>query len=288
MENFNQFGICKFINYKTPTLERAYRLSAYMQALSRTNPTHVVTNYISKTNAANDIETIEKRWQPRGHRSFKQGIISFGLGQNELPADKALKVTEETLRFFDYYPWLAVVHINKPDRIHSHFLLGTTNVHTGKKLSQGPKDLRKFKEYASQIAEKYDLPRILMANLRNIPHRFKSKGIDDKGGAFMAMQETEYNKVPDLRMRESEMYSNTDRITVPYDFGTVPSESFQHEEGYIPVAPPKQIVIIDMADVLRAHTEGMCKAFQMGWQTARDEALVHKGEVVINAYENES
>ncbi len=151
-------AIIKFVNYNTATLNRAKRLSRYIKALSRTNEKYVATQYISKANAEHGLQVIEDRWKPKGKRSFKQGILSFGVSCNEFSPEEALKMTEETLQYYRHLPWLAAVHINKPQHLHAHFLLGMTSIFDGKKYSQGPSDLQKFKRYYNSIARKHGLP----------------------------------------------------------------------------------------------------------------------------------
>ena len=151
-------AIIKFVNYSLATLEKARRFSMYVRALSRTNDNYVIANYISKSNVEHGLKVIEERWKPKGTRSFKQGILSFGVNCNEFSPEEALEVTEETLQYFHQLPWLAAVHINKPQHLHAHFLLGMTSIFDGKKYSQGPSDLQKFKQYYNSIARKHGLP----------------------------------------------------------------------------------------------------------------------------------
>ena len=153
-------AIIKFVNYAdkaNPT--RAERLSKYLQLLERTDENLITSNYIDKKDIAHGLEVIEKNFNPRGHRSFKQGIISTGVSCKELSPTEFLKFMNELLtNFFKGYPYLAAVHTNKPERLHSHFLLGMTNVLTGKKFSQSKRDLQNFKDYYDELAKQYKLP----------------------------------------------------------------------------------------------------------------------------------
>ena len=151
-------AIIKFVNYNETTTDRARQLSRYIKALSRTDEKYIATQYISKANVEHGLRIIEDRWKPKGTRSFKQGILSFGVSCNEFSPKEALKMTEETLQYFHHLPWLAAVHTNKPQNLHAHFLLGMTNISDGKKYSQGLNELKKFKCYYNTIAHKYGLP----------------------------------------------------------------------------------------------------------------------------------
>ena len=151
-------AILRFVNYSTPTPTRASRLANYLQQLSRTEERYLATNYLSKNDAKRSLEIIEKRWNPKGHRSFKQGIISFGASIEELSPDNALDIIRKTLAYFEQYPWLAAIHTNKPSHIHAHFLLGMTSVLEGRKYSQSPRELQLFREHYDKIAQKNHLP----------------------------------------------------------------------------------------------------------------------------------
>lgn len=151
-------AILRFVNYKAPTAGRAKRLSTYLSQLTRTEVQYIAAHYMSPVNAVHSLRVIEARWKPKGARMFKQGILSFGASCAELEPSKALAVTKDVLGYFGSYPWLAAVHVNKPDHIHAHFLLGMTNVHTGVKYSQSPRELQQFREHYNQVARQNSLP----------------------------------------------------------------------------------------------------------------------------------
>ena len=155
-------AIIKFVNYAdNANSTRAERLSKYLQLLERTDEDLITGNYIDKKNVAHGLEVIEKNFNPRGHRSFKQGIISAGVSCKEFSPTEFLELMSKLLTdFFKGYPYLAAVHTNKPKHLHSHFLLGMTNVLTGKKFSQSKRDLQNFKDYYDELAKQYNLPLI--------------------------------------------------------------------------------------------------------------------------------
>ena len=156
-------GIVKFVNYSLSTPVQVEHFARYLKHFSRTDERYIIAHYLTPNNIRHGIEVIEKRWQPRGTRSFKQGIISFGKSIDELPPEQAVDVMRETLQFFDSYPWVAAIHVNKPSHIHGHFMLGTTNIRSGRKLSQSPKDLYSFKDHYNSVARQHNLPLIPLA-----------------------------------------------------------------------------------------------------------------------------
>ena len=152
------FGLTKLINYACSSPQRAGKFSRYAQSISKTQSEYVVTNYLNRDNVEESIKVIERRWKPRGTRSFKQGILAYGVSSKEYSVEDLVKFNKELMmKTFPQFPWLVAVHINKP-LLHAHFLLATTNVVTGKKLTQSPKDLQMFKDSYDALAKQYGLP----------------------------------------------------------------------------------------------------------------------------------
>ena len=157
-------GITKFVNYSNSSPQRAEKFSRYLQNLSKTNSAYVATNYLDRNNIEQSIKVIERKWKPGGSRSFKQGILAYGVPVDEYPVEEIMKFNKELLqKTFPDFPWMFTVHTNK-NLLHSHFLLVTTNVLTGRKLSQSPKDLQAFKTQYDELAMKYGLPTLKRSN----------------------------------------------------------------------------------------------------------------------------
>ena len=149
-------AIIKLINYPNADVAKAKKVSAYIQSPKRTQTAYVFGHGLDAADVGGSLETIEKRWKPKGSRLFKHGVFSFG--QPDLEPEKAVEVTKEVMAFFKDYPWLAAVHTNCPHRVHSHFLLGCINLLTGRKYSQGLKELQLFKDFYGNVASRHGLP----------------------------------------------------------------------------------------------------------------------------------
>lgn len=151
-----KFAIMRLFNYEDANIAKAKKVSDYIQSPKRTTPAYVFGHGLDVTNVCASLETIENRWKPKGTRLFKHGVFSFG--QPDLTPDKAVEVTKKFMEFFKDYPWMAAVHTNCPHRLHSHFLLGCINLRTGRKYSQGVKELQLFKDFYGDVASRYGLP----------------------------------------------------------------------------------------------------------------------------------
>ena len=168
--------IIKFVNYKQTSPAKAKRLEAYISALGKTEKKLTASNYLTIGDAKRGLEVIYNRFHPNGQRLYKQGILAFGVP--DIAVDTALNVAKDTLRFFDEYPWIMAVHLNKPKRLHAHFLLGTINVHTGKKLSQSLADIKMIRNKYDEVAKEYGLP--LFGDSKSIEMSQSTEDVEDE------------------------------------------------------------------------------------------------------------
>lgn len=149
-------AIIKLINYKDANIDKAKKVSDYIQSPERTAPAYVFGHGLDVADVYKSLETIESRWKSKGSRMFKHGALSFG--QPDLTPEKAVEVTKKFMEYFKDYPWMAAVHTNCPHRLHSHFLLCCINLRTGRKYSQGTKELQLFKDFYGDVASRHGLP----------------------------------------------------------------------------------------------------------------------------------
>ncbi len=149
-------AIVKFVNYPDAGMEKSEKVAKYICSPSRTESKLIFSHCLDRNDVTNSFHTIENRWQPKGTRLFKHGIFSFG--DPKMDPTKAVQITKDVLDIFNCYPWLAAVHINCPQRVHTHFLLGCIDLRTGRKLSQSKRDLLQFKEHYNSIAKKHGIP----------------------------------------------------------------------------------------------------------------------------------
>ncbi len=146
MEYDKPFSVMRWINYKTADL-KAFEKSAQYILNPKSAPEAYQRGYkISTSDPRRSMEIIEKRWKPRGDRNFKHGVFSFGMP--DLDAKHALAVTDEIMKiYYPEYPILYAVHTNIPRRIHAHFVMGMTNVYTGKKFEQDMAEFNRFRDH---------------------------------------------------------------------------------------------------------------------------------------------
>ena len=160
-------AILKWINYKDANMEKLKDKIQYI-ADPKSSPDKYQKGYwLSEANPLHGIEVINRRWSPKGSRTFKHGIFSFGIP--ELTADKAFSVSDEILRYYtENYPMLMCIHTNITRRIHCHFLMGMVNARTGKKFEQSPKEFERFREHFSSVLLKNGLRPLKGATIESV------------------------------------------------------------------------------------------------------------------------
>jgi len=158
MPDNKPFSVMRWINYNTADLKAFEKSSKYVLNPKSAPKAYQQGYKIDVSDPRRSMEIIEKRWKPRGNRSFKHGIFSFGIPA--LEAKQALAVTDEILKiYYQDYPILAAIHTDIPRRIHAHFLMGMTNVHTGKKFEQDQVEFNRFRDhYNKTLAQHGMLP----------------------------------------------------------------------------------------------------------------------------------
>lgn len=168
-------AIVKFVNYADSSMEKAGKVAKYICSSRRTEGKLIFSHCLDRSDVIGSFHTIEQRWHPQGSRFFKHGIFAFG--DPEMDPTKAVQISKDVLEVFACYPWLAAVHINCPQRVHAHFLLGCIDLRNGKKLSQSKRDLLRFKEHYNRVAKRHGIPLVRGYGLEQLsPHAEKKVG----------------------------------------------------------------------------------------------------------------
>lgn len=150
------FSIMKMISQQDSRIQEIESIIDYIGNSSRTTPELIRGQYISVKTPVDDWINWHKAIDPNG-RIFKHGVISFGNGN--IDPQRALAITQEILSTaYPEYPAYYAVHTNIPDRVHSHFLLNTSNIFTTKKWQQSPQELEEFKDIIDKIFKSQGIP----------------------------------------------------------------------------------------------------------------------------------
>ncbi len=119
---------------------------------------HLIGGY--NCNILNPFEDFKLTKQIYNKLDGRQGVHftqSFDKNDNITP-DKALLIANELTEFYRFkdYQISYAVHTDK-DHIHTHFIINTVNLETGKKWQQSKKQMEELKEFSDNICLKHNL-----------------------------------------------------------------------------------------------------------------------------------
>lgn len=164
------FSILKVVNTTaTSTVEAAEKTKKHILYITR--PEAVKNNLlffdkVRSDNMLQDFGRFRVQKEDTG-RPLKHIVISFGC-QNPVSDIADWKTyLEATVEITQYYlrnhQIIAAVHDNIPTRPHAHILVDCFNITTGKKLSEGPAELKILKSKTNDILSKFNIPLIRMS-----------------------------------------------------------------------------------------------------------------------------
>lgn len=148
----------------------------YVTKESKTT-SHLTTGINCSPESAFDEMMITKQmYNKEDGRQFVHFTHSYSDKEKispELAHEISLKLLEIDDRFKGFQI-VAATHIDK-DHIHTHFVLNTVNMETGRKWRQSNKELEELKEYSNQLCAEYGL-KYSFAELRKERSKNKSSG----------------------------------------------------------------------------------------------------------------
>lgn len=151
-------AIVRWINYKKTSYAGFDKAVKYVTNGKAAPEEYMYFQHLNPDTAVQDLQVVENRYgKPEGSRLYKHLVCSFG--DPNLQAEAAYRFMKELLApFAKVYPVLFAIHTNIPCRVHAHALMGMTDLFTGKKFSQGPQELLKFRQDYDALAKDFHMP----------------------------------------------------------------------------------------------------------------------------------
>ncbi len=119
---------------------------------------HLITGInCSPESAFDEMMLTKKMYNKENGRQFIHFTHSYSDKEKispELAHEISLRLLDDER--FKGFEILAATHVDK-DHIHTHFILNTVNMETGKKWRQSNKELEDLKEYSNQLCAEYGL-----------------------------------------------------------------------------------------------------------------------------------
>jgi hypothetical protein len=149
-------AVVEFINKPNKTYTGMRKIINYVLRPDKTNETITTGINLNPDNAFNEMVTLKKLMGKTDRRLWYHFIQSFPPYDNIKP-ELAMQVAIETAEYFkEQYQILIAVHTDKK-HIHTHFLLNTVNIETGKKYTQNNEQRIEIQAFSDRICEKYNL-----------------------------------------------------------------------------------------------------------------------------------
>lgn len=104
------------------------------------------------------MQWIKKLYHQEGGKQYLHIVISHDSALNDIQL--AHRVDMQIASFYGKEFQVAVFTHSDTDHLHSHLIVNTVHIHTGKKLSQGKEVCKKLKSYANSILQSYGLEAI--------------------------------------------------------------------------------------------------------------------------------
>ena len=243
-----KFAIMKAINYKDSSFEKIQRHVDYILDPKKSPREYRQGWYVGWNEALQGLESLYKRYHPKGTRNFKHWIISFG--DPMLSPDKAFEVSKNIADYYGRdYPVVLGLHTNTR-RVHCHFLQNTVAIRSGRKFSQSLDDFDDFRFFVNDVLKHYKLPllRGLLKQESSLGDLYHEKEVDT--GTY---DDEYYPIVPYYQVMQG---------TPVLDYQVVQETISPREATY--TANIQLQGVVDMAECLKVFTDGIIKFHEYG------------------------
>lgn len=100
-------------------------------------------------------------WHSESKRQMRQFVLGFDP-HDKISYDEAVRVANDVAKYFKGHTVKYAVHRNT-EHLHIHFLVDNTSYIDGKQLDMSKSDLKRFKEYCSEVLTKHGCSKVRMA-----------------------------------------------------------------------------------------------------------------------------
>ncbi len=148
-------AIVKFINSKSKQGMKSLRQALdYVDDKNKTAGNRCLVGGIARNSkeAFIRMNVAKKLWHKTGGREYIHFVVS---PKGEVSDEKMLNISKDVQTYFKDFGSFYAIHKNTKNR-HVHFILNSVGWH-GKKYSQSRSDMRRFKNFVSDLCDKYDI-----------------------------------------------------------------------------------------------------------------------------------
>lgn len=145
-------------NNKSQTKADLKRVLEYVENLEKTRPDLISGFNCNPRTVYDDMILTKQIFNKNTGRQFKHYIHSYSSRETNLTPELAHEISMKLLQHekFKDFQIFAVTHVDK-DHIHTHYIINSVNIETGKKWNQSTKDILSIIEYSNNLCREYGL-----------------------------------------------------------------------------------------------------------------------------------
>lgn len=149
-------GVVKFIRGKNVNFAQLNGIIKYITNPKKTSEQYIKGIGVASEKAYQHMCTMKKLLRKVDGRQYIHFIYSPDPKDNVTP-ETVDKINADIASYFsEDYQMIYAIHTNTKN-IHSHYIINTVNVNTGRKWSQSKSDLQELKDYTNSVLTKYGL-----------------------------------------------------------------------------------------------------------------------------------
>lgn len=166
-------AVVEFINRPGKTYIGMRKTIDYAVNPKKTEP-HLISGIgVDPQNAYDEVCAVKRIFGKTDKRLYIHFVQSFAPYDNVTP-ELAHEIALKTAEYYKgQYQIVIGTHTDKA-HIHTHFVLNTVNIETGRKYTQNPKQLEEIQSLADKICEEYGLH--TLSDEQKNTHRYKKPG----------------------------------------------------------------------------------------------------------------
>lgn len=184
-------AVIEFINGKNDSISALKRVLEYINNPAKTE------EQLKGTHNCNILKPYNDMYMTKRTQNKTKGRQYVHFTQSFAPYDKVTpeiirKIADELVKHssFNGYQVAYAVHTDR-DHLHTHFVINTVHMETGKKWRQSKEELQAFKDYSDDLCRKYGL--IITqgkkgSHVNRGEYRTKDKGASWKYELFLAVK----------------------------------------------------------------------------------------------------
>lgn len=154
-------AVVKALNLSFNVLQIIDKMDKYISDLEKTTPKGIGCRGCPPELWPQYVKANKHTW----HSEFKRQIRHFVVGfdpHDIISYDEAVRVANDVAKYFKGHTVKYAVHRNT-EHLHIHFLVDNTSYIDGKQLDMSKSDLKRFKEYCSEVLTKHGCSKVRMA-----------------------------------------------------------------------------------------------------------------------------